>query len=127
MSTLARTPTGDLDLSSGNLRVVRDPAEEIAIRLTDRFRLHRGEWTYDVTQGVPYLELIWGQREEAIPLVVSLVRRIILETPGVLEIDDISSTFDGAARRLAVGVSVRVQTGELIAGQVGGTFVVLEG
>lgn len=128
MSALRQTPDGDLDLSSGTIVVETEPAAEVAQRLTNRFRLVLGEWSFDTQIGVPYFERVFfadskGTAED-LPLIRSMIFGILQDTPGVAAVETLELDFASDTRQLSVNIIVRAQSGELVSGQLGAPFVV---
>lgn len=123
MSIFAQTPLGDWDFSTGNLRVVRDPDEEVAIRLTNRFKSNRGEWFADTRVGFPWFISVYGRKQRHLPEIRSLIERVLLETPGVTELLSLTVEIT-SARELRADARVRVQSGAIVVGQIGETFIV---
>ncbi len=82
-----------------------------------RLQLWRGEWFLDLDAGMPYLPTedgavderaaILGQRFDSVKTRVA-VRKEILSTPGVLDIPELRTTFDGPTRTL--GIEFRAKT-----------------
>ena len=58
MSAFAQTPTGDLDISTGNLRVEQSISQCTAWKLSNLFGMFKGEWFLDQRQGVPYFQYV---------------------------------------------------------------------
>jgi len=90
--------TGDLYLSRGGLATVTG-VDAIRQSLTIRLRFYKGEWFLDPAIGVPYFESILVKNPR-IPEVQSILRQVILTTPGVTGLERFDFTFD-AARRTA--------------------------
>src|SRR4051812_33496809 len=99
MSTFAMTTDGDLDFSTGNLVVVTDPNEEVAIDLQTRLRFFLGEWFADTRIGVPYYERVFVKAPD-IPALKRMFNSIIREVEGVSDILQLDFIQDTAERTL---------------------------
>lgn len=130
MSTLARTPAGDLALvvqanGKKNLSIVTDKAQACAIKLADRFKLWLGEWFLDTRQGVPYVQTVFVKRP-SLNAIRQLFRTIILTTPPIVSCDDLSLNFDRARRSLSYQFRATLNNGAVITGGSGQPFIVVK-
>ena len=82
MSSFARTFTGDLDFSTHTLLVVQDPVQCAAWALDDKLSLAKGEWIYDVTQGVDYFSFM-GVKNPSIPAITEMLRQVAMSVPNI--------------------------------------------
>lgn len=123
MSAIALTTTGDFDLSSGNLQIVADPAQALAIELRARFKLWLGEWYLDTRIGVPYRQVVLVKNPN-IAIIRTLFKKVILDTPGVKTLDQFSLTYDPRTRTAAFSFSATTDTGAVISGGSGQPFIV---
>ena len=62
--------------------------EAIAQRLWIRLNRISGSWFLDQRIGVPYLTQILGTKRASVPLISAILRRVILETPGISGVED---------------------------------------
>lgn|SRR5574343_392757 len=100
---------GDYTLGSGADFHVNTP-ETVAQAVVTRLRLWTGEWFVDTTDGTPWDTEILGKRlQRKNP--DSAIKRRILETPGVTEITEYSSTFDGETRKFSVTATINTDYG----------------
>lgn len=104
--------TGDLDLSSGTVRLV-DGADEIAQKIRIRLRFFLGEWFLDTRLGVPWFQKVLGKKRKK-AIVDVYIKRVVLTTPGVQSIDSFSMTFDGVTRKLSVSFTCVTTAGEVL-------------
>lgn len=88
----------------------RDQAEAVAQAVRTRLGLTLGEWFLDVTDGTPWNTQVLGKYTK--DQYDSAIRDRILDTPGVTEIIDYSSTVDTQARKLTVTVTINTQYGQ---------------
>ena len=94
--------TNDLALdANGALRMARD-AEAVSQHAKQRVLSHEGEWFLDTTAGLPWLDRVMGQPFDA-SVLEALVVAEIADTPGVVEVDGASVSFDRNTR----GANVR--------------------
>lgn len=111
MKDIALTASGDLDLSTGSVRLVEGIAA-VAQRIRIRLRRFRGEWFLDVNAGVPYFQDILSRKYKQ-ALVEGILRSEILSTPGVLSILEFALDFDGRTRTLSLNFRVLTEDGPL--------------
>lgn len=91
----------DLIVSGGRLAVVTDGAEVVQ-HVRSRLLFYLGEWFLDTEAGVPYFQKIFTKPAN-IALVESILKIVILRTPGVLKLTEFSSGYDGGSvRKLTV-------------------------
>lgn len=90
MGDLALDPvTGDLDFSSGGLRLTDDTStESIAQRLRIRLSLILGEYVLDRSEGFPW-QNVMGVKDSGASL-TAMARRAILTCPGVTRLNSFS-------------------------------------
>lgn len=86
--------SNDLHLDeTGNLALVYD-AEAVGQNARQRLMFFKGEWFLDPTLGVDWFGQVLGYTEARVPIAEAVVKRTILETPGVTAIREISTRFD---------------------------------
>lgn len=83
---------GDLYFGDGDMAFV-DDAEEVLQAVSVRLKRIRGEWAFDFTFGIPWITDMFDVR---IPLVLrrSYIFRMIVETPGVLNVPELNFNQD---------------------------------
>lgn len=93
--------THDLVLdAAGNLKVVTDN-EAIAQHAKQRLLFYRGEWFLDVTAGMPWFQNVYVRPHN--PAVIeSVIKREILDTPGVAELSSFSMDINERKRSIEV-------------------------
>lgn len=106
---IALDEDGDLDVSTGDLRLLSD-LDAVVQDVTIRLQFFRGEWFLDLDEGVPYYQeiLVKNPRLTAIS---ALFSEAILTTPMVTEVNDLALTYDTATRSLVVSCSLVIDTG----------------
>lgn len=123
MATFAQETDNDLKLVAGQLVLVSSVAEAAAIQLRNRFQFVKGEYFLDTRIGVPYFGFVFVKNPDLL-LIKQLFRTIILGTPGVKSIIDLTTSFDSAARTLSFSFRAFADDGAVIAGGSGQPFIV---
>jgi len=77
-----------------------DTPEAVAQAIKTRLDLSTGDWFLDLTEGTPYFPNILGHGTSA-TYDITLKQRII-DTPGVLSLDQYQSSLDADTRKLTV-------------------------
>lgn len=118
MAVVRLIPAGDLALErnvSGkkSLVLLTGPAY-IRQKLSSRFQFFLGEWFLDTRQGVPYYQVVLGQKQPNLDVIASLFRRLILGCPGVKSLVRFKLNYDEAARKLSFDFQAKVDGGEVV-------------
>ncbi len=102
---VAVKPYNDVEFTAdGNLRLVYD-AEAVGQHARQRITFFLGEWFLDRSIGVDWFGRAFGRQGEKIAAVADgMLKREILDTPGVTEIVEYDSAFDKASRGHKVNV-----------------------
>lgn len=87
-----------------------DTPETVAQAVKTRLALWVGEWFLDITEGMPWNEQVIGKRLRG-KNYDAAIRQRILETEGVLELSDYTSTFDPNTRALSVAATITTAYG----------------
>lgn len=101
----------DLDITDGDLSFVTG-IEAKRQHIEMRLRTWLAETPYDRAAGVPYLQVIF-RRGTTLQAVEFILTQIVADTPGVLEVLDLTPTLDRATRVLSVTGRARVAEGEV--------------
>lgn len=109
--------SGDLVLEGIDLQLVSG-SRATAQRLTQKFRLFRGEWFLNRAAGVPWFENILGSKDPRSEIVSGILRTVILTDPGVAELTGFELGYAGLNRRLTVGMTARAVNGDPLALEV---------
>jgi hypothetical protein len=119
---------GDLHLSGGDVVWFgldgKLSPEEIAQSIRVRLRMWKGEWFLNPDEGTPYYEEILEKGIED-GRVGAILRRIILDVPGVASINAFSLNRDNQARTLTVTFEVITDGGYVLHSSDFGPFVVV--
>jgi hypothetical protein len=98
--------TGDLELSTGDLQIV-EGSDAIAQHIRIRLRTLLGEWFLDDRIGVPYIQRILI-KNPGTNVVRRILRQVVEQTPGVVDVGAFTTDYDGATRRLSVSFNATV-------------------
>jgi hypothetical protein len=90
----------DLAIENNDL-VWIDGVDAVAQDVLIRLQFFLGEWFLDTRLGVPWFQKILGEKPRA-PLVNQILRKAILTTPGMISINDFTTSYDGVTRKLTV-------------------------
>jgi hypothetical protein len=108
-----RIPKGDLRLDeNGNFVFLHGGPEEMLQRIVARLRMFKGEWFLDTRLGIPYFQNVLV-RSPNLPAISAMFRRVILTTPGVVEIVSFRLTFDEVSRALILTFYARTSEGDV--------------
>ena len=95
---------GEVAFGRGRLDYLENSPEAVAQNVMTRLELKTGEWFLDIDEGTPYAEQILGKHKKTI--YDAAIRKRILETPGVAQIEDYQSEFNENTRRLSVQATI---------------------
>ena len=123
MSSFAQTNTGDLDISSGNLRVEQSISQCTAWKLSNLFGMFKGEWFLDQRQGVPYFQYVMISNPK-LSLIGNIFRKVCLSAPGVASVSSIQLDFTPRARTLVATIQAQTNEGATLTGGVGKPFII---
>jgi len=115
VTTFLQTSTNDFDLSTGNLVLVTDPAQQIAIVLQNRLQFFEGEWFLDTRLGVPYFQFVLVKNPD-LQLITRMFIKIALAIEGVVQVLEMTPSFNTAARVLTMTMRILTSTGAVISG-----------
>jgi hypothetical protein len=102
---------GDFSFGHGGADFLVDSPEAVAQAVVTRLELWRGEWFLDTEEGTPYRDGILGKGSTPAGR-EALLRKRILETPGVISLAEFSAAFDGDARSLSVSARIESMYGQ---------------
>jgi len=111
MSSFALDNDWDLELEDNSFRLTTG-ADAIAQHLKAKFQLFLGEWFLDTSIGVPYYEDILIKKPSFV-VVQEILKDVILETPGVLELETFKIDFDSSTRTFTLEFKVLTTEGEI--------------
>lgn len=125
MSAFAQTTTGDLDLSTGNLRLETNVAQVTAWKLSNLFGMFKGEWFLDQRVGVPYFQYVMVSNPN-LRLIGNIFTQVALAAPGVASVSDVSLNFTPRNRTLDVEIAAQTNEGVTLIGGIGKPFIVIQ-
>lgn len=105
-----RNVDGDMVIEDGELQFVIGQ-EAIGQDISMRLQTWLGETVYDTNAGVPYLQVIFAERNPNLNAIRFILQAIILGTPGVTSIvEDFIVDLNSATRELTVtGTAVTIE------------------
>lgn len=106
----ALSANGDYVFGAGKSEFLVDSPAAVAQAVRTRLLLAEGEWFLDQDEGTPYQTLILGAGTEG-TYDAALQNRIV-ETPGVLSLDEYASQVDGNTRKLTVSCLITTEFGQ---------------
>jgi len=126
MSSFAQTPTGDLDISSGNLAVSTNVGQCAAWKLSNLFGFALGEWFMDRRLGFPYLQFVFVKNPN-INLLFKLFSQTLWKPKGIAAVTSLQIDFDIRQRQLNTAFTATTVTGQQVTGGLGQPFIVQTG
>ncbi len=104
---------GDLDLSNGrDLQLVEDAAA-IAQHASIRLRQTKGEWFLDLDAGFDWFGVVFRKGATDAEIEAE-VRRVLVRTPGVVQVYSVVITREQSARRASIVAQAQTDTGALV-------------
>jgi hypothetical protein len=113
MSAFLLTATGDLDQSSGGLKVI-DGAQQVLQQIRSNLRTFLGEYFLDTSLGVPYIQTIFAKGTGQ-GVIEGLLKQQILGVDGVIQINSFTLTLDNKSRLGTLNFSVLTTNGVVTA------------
>jgi hypothetical protein len=99
---IAIIPYNDIGLDeTGNLAMARN-TQAVGQHVRQRLSFYKGEWFLDADVGVDWFGLALGQRPARLDIAEAVIKKAILQTPGVTGIVEIQTDFDRVSRGMAV-------------------------
>lgn len=95
---------GDFVLTSG--------VEAVAQFVGQRVQTWLGEWFLDITEGVPYREKVFLKNPDILD-VSNVLKVMIIQSPGIIQLNSFDFTFDSAARIAHLTFSAQSEMGEV--------------
>ena len=105
--------TGDLDISNNTLHITAEGVPSIAQQLRIRLRFFFQEWVLDRSQGTKWFELVLRKDVDKFAADQE-VRKVILNTPYVREIQKWESNIDSSSREYDVTTTVVTEYGDTV-------------
>ena len=110
--------SGDLVIKDGDFVAATGP-DEVGQRLTIRLTVNLGEWFLDPTLGLRYLDDSGDpttilSKNPNIPAIVASIKKVIVETDGVVRLVSFTEAFSNSTRQFDVTFTVEVVDGTLV-------------
>lgn len=93
----ALNANNDIFFEKGGIRLVEDGAEVVQ-HVRTRLLFYYNEWFLDRFAGTPYFQSIFVKPAD-LGLIESIFKTRILETPGVLQLNEFYMTYEGQSQR----------------------------
>jgi hypothetical protein len=110
MRCRSQDANGDYQFGRGQSNFLVNSPALVAQLILNRLKLMQGEWFLDKTIGTPWTQSIVGSGTK--PLYDLAIQNQILNTQGVTDIENYSSSLDPVARKLNVTATVNTQFGQ---------------
>lgn len=110
MSDILINPaTGDIELVGNDFALTTGIAA-IQQHLSQRLKTFLNEWFLDNRIGVPYFEHVLKKNFDAV-VVDTVFKKVIIDTPGILELLAFNADLDNSARTLNITFKARTSEG----------------
>jgi len=104
-------PSGDLLIENNALRITSEGMESIGQRLRVRLRFFFREWILDRSKGTQWFELVLRKDVDKF-LADQEIRRVVLETPQIRNIEAWDSTLESDTREYKLTATVNTTIGQ---------------
>jgi hypothetical protein len=128
MSLFRTTDTNDFQLATNakgkkTLVLERSPSICGAFKLKHRLQFFEGEWYLDTRQGVPYFRIVFIKNPD-FSAIRSMLRRVILSIPAIVNVTKLQYQFDPKTRELDFYFEAIATDGIKVTGGAGKPFIV---
>ncbi len=100
---------GDYSFGASQLNFYRDVPEAVGQAVQTRLLLWLGEWFLNIDSGTPYMQGILGKHSKEIA--DTTIQDRIVNTQGLVNIEEYDSVFDGETRGLEVSTTINTLYG----------------
>jgi hypothetical protein len=104
------SPTGDMTFGQSGLNFLVNSNACVAQIVKTSLQLWQGEWTFDTTQGMPWIEGVIGKHSQNSADLA--IQNYILQIQGVEDITEYSSNVNGQGRTFVDSLSIQTQFSE---------------
>lgn len=111
MSDLKLDDTHDLELDNGDL-LLTEGIDRTRQFLSQRLKFFEGEWFLDTDLGIAYFDEVFVKNPDPIAL-DTIFKDVILDTPGVLGLEEYEMLLDTATRELKLSFHARTTDGPI--------------
>lgn len=101
---------GDYSFGNQQADFYRNTPEAVGQAVLTRLRLNKGEWFIDTADGMPWMSDVLGERTVATR--DAAIKKRILGTNGVTQIDTYNSSFNAETRRFSVSATISTAYGQ---------------
>ena len=88
----------------------------ILLAIKSRLQFFKGEWFLNTDDGTPYFQDIFV-KPARLPLIEGIIKRRIIETPGIVSLNSFNLNFDDVLRELTVDFEALDQYGDTISAE----------
>ena len=92
--------TKDLLIENGDLQLT-EGLDRVKQHLSQRLKLFFGEWFLETERGIPYFQDIFKKNPDG-DIVDATFKKAVIETPGVVNLQEFSIDYDNATRSITV-------------------------
>lgn len=122
MAVTRTIPAGDLAIVDHKLVLIAE-LPYLRQKLAARLKFFLGEWYLDLRQGIPYYRDVFVKNPN-LPVVRSLLRRVILGTPGVVALPRFDLVFDETNRKATFSFEAVSKKGTIVVAPTDRDFLV---
>lgn len=101
---------GDYTFGNQQADFYKDNPDAVAQAVMTRLRLNKGEWFIDTVDGTPWNTEVLGERTASTR--DAAIKKRILGTPGVSQIDSYDSSINPETRRFTVTATITTAYGQ---------------
>ena len=105
MADIKLDENNDIAVENNDIVIITS-AEEVRQRLLQNLRSFRGDWFLNLDAGVTYFENVF-RKDYSIEVINTLLKDVILNTPGVMELLSLETNIDDTIRQLSVAFEVK--------------------
>lgn len=103
--------TNDIDISSFDIGLIENQ-DDLEQLIRTRLFMFQGEWAFDTSAGVPWMEDVLGKPSSA-QEATSPIKDEILSIPGVRELLEFSAEYTPSTRNVIIRFTVSTDHGQL--------------
>ena len=111
MSDIKLDSNNDIAVENNDILIIT-ASEEVRQRLLQNLRAFKNDWFLNLEAGVPYFENVF-RKDYSIEVINTILKDVILNTPGVIELLSLETNIDDSLRQLTVAFEVK-STDEII-------------
>ncbi len=111
LSDIALDTEGDILITGSDLTLTTG-VDAIRQHLSQRLKTFYGEWFLNMEIGVPYFQQVLRKNPDPV-IIDSIFKREIINTPGILQLEEFSLDLDSATRTLTLSFKARCDEGAI--------------